>query len=110
MFKYTDIMKFTQHVPGAVDLGDEAPYSFEFETVEELVSNEFVQRFSKSYAGSVFHQFSISPMHPSYSNYRFDTTLMAEYNDGTKWWCVGHIDQGKNLALPNWEPVHNYEK
>lgn len=97
-------MKFTQRVHGGVDLGNEKPYSFEFETVEELVSNEYVQRFSKSYDDSKFYRFSLSEMDPVYSNHQFDTTLMAESNEGTLWWCVGYIDHGINLPLPKWEP------
>ena len=101
-------MKFTQHVPGAVDLGDQEPLSFTFETAEELVSNEYVKRFTRTRPGQVFHQLSISPLNPHYCNNRFDSSLMAEFNNGTWWWCVGHIDHGRNLNLPAWEPV--YEK
>ena len=87
-----------------VDLGDDEPLSFAFETVEELVTNEYVTRFTRNNNDKVFYRLSLTPLNPHYCRHRFDTSLMAEFNDGTWWWCVGHIDRGANLALPKWEP------
>jgi len=102
-------MKFTQRIPGGVDLGNETPISFTFETLEELLSSEYVRRFATSIPTSTFYRFSLCEITPHYHGDKFDTSLMVEYNNGEFWWCVGHIDHGKNLALPRWEPSKGKE-
>jgi len=85
----TKINRFVEHYPAYCDYD---PKSYGFDTLEELLNIEFVKRF-KNQKG--FCRYSYSSPH-----------LMAEYNEGKKWWCVGSIRN--NLGLPKWEPI--YEK
>jgi hypothetical protein len=85
---------FTQHVPAMVDLGDSSPIQFEFSSLEELLSHEYVKRFSKE-----DHSWQCS--YKKYPGGR--DTLMTVKNDGSFWWVVGYITDGAALNLPAWK-------
>ena len=82
-----------QHIPNFVSgIG---PVSFDFETIDELMSIEFV----KQWKSNEFFQFSIAPSGDDYH-------LMCEFKNGTKWYVVGYLTGIKEhkLNLPLWEP------
>ena len=64
------------------------PEEASFKTVEELLEVPFVKHFTED---RHFHRFSIADEH-----------LMAEYEEGRKWFIVGTIDRPKSVKLPNW--------
>ena len=71
-----------------------------FESQEELLSIPFVRGFSEHENGAkdeYFHQYSI--------NIR-NNNLMAECDNGKKWYVIGSIDDVTMLTLPEWEPVY----
>lgn len=85
--------KIIQHIPNYCDRFE--PRSVEFSTLSELLSIDFVQRFRNL---NNFYQFSIS-----------NNRLMAEYENGYKWFVVGFLDE-QFKELPKWEPKRNLEK
>ena len=87
--------KIRRHIPNFVDI-DEEPETVEFSTTKELLEIPFV----KSFSDSDFYKFSIAD-HPD------DPLLIEEYDEGRKWYVVGHIDDISNLDLSEWEPVKN---
>lgn len=94
-------MKFTQHVPGAVDLGDIPPVSFSFTILEELTTHEFIREFVTA---KNFYRLSIAPHEPNFFN-KSDGCLMAEFSGGKHWWVLGYIEESKQLNLPTWVPT-----
>lgn len=81
--------KFTQHIPAFVDIDRDADRSFEFETTDELLNHEIVQRYGK---GDNFSHFAISENH-----------LMEIKDDGFHWWVVGYIEKPADVDLPAWD-------
>ena len=81
--------EFTQHIPAFVDVGREPPPSFEFDTLDELLSNEVVKRYGK---GKDFSHFALS-----------DNYLMEISDSGFHWWVVGYIKNPDDIDLPKWE-------
>ena len=65
----------------------------EFTSTEELLEIGFVKNFSRN---DNFYRYSLS-----------DNALMAEYEDGRKWWVVGYIGYPSKVSLPKWEPIEN---
>ena len=84
--------KIIQHVPGWVDT-DVRKTSI-FQSTKELLDIDFVYQWEFDEA---FHQFSINKSSTQ-------TLLMAEYNEGKKWWVVGRIEDlgDLQLDLPKW--------
>ena len=68
-----------QHIPNFVSGFD--PVIQNFETLEELLSIDFVKRWS---CDDDFHQFSIGP-------YGDRWHLMAEQHNGKRWGVIGYI-------------------
>lgn len=83
-----------RHIPNFVDMDEEEPETVKFSTVKELLEIPFV----KSFSDGDFHKFSIA-------DDESDPLLIAEYNEGRKWYVVGHIDNISNLDLSEWKPV-----
>jgi len=83
-----------QHIPNFVSGFD--PVIQNFETLEELLDIDFVKYWG---VHEDFHQFSIRP----YGDRLF---LMAEENNGKRWWVVGYITGTvrDELNLPDWKP------
>ena len=83
-----------QHIPNFVSGFD--PVTQNFETLEELLDIDFVKQWS---GDNDFHQFSIGP-------YGDRWHLMAEQNNGKRWWVVGYITGivKDDLHLPDWKP------
>ena len=63
----------------------------EFDGVEALLAISFVT----SFVNESFHQFSIDTTNGD------NIALMAEYDDGNKWWVVGFLDSP--VDLPRWD-------
>jgi hypothetical protein len=89
--------KITQHYPNFCE-GFKAKTK-SFESLEELLSIKWVDKFSQR---PNFHQFSIS----KYSDVKGkEYILMAEYDNGNSWFVVGYLDDSKIIEdLPVWEP------
>jgi hypothetical protein len=85
---------FTQHVPAMVDIGNEYPFQFNFNDLEELLSHEYVKRFFIE-----GHIWKYSP-----AKYAGDREcLMITNDDNSWWWVVGYITDGAALGLPIWK-------
>lgn len=67
---------------------------FEFETVEELLRNQLVRRWTKD-LDKPFYRFS-----------KNENRLIVESDNGKVWNVVGFIEKPELLNLPDWEP-HN---
>lgn len=89
--------KFRQHVPPMVD--GVIPIEFEFETTQELLNHEFVQRFAKDMDGKKFYRFEMSDKH-----------LMAVSDNGYFWWAVGRIERPEEIELEKWVPKYKDKK
>jgi len=88
--------KFTQRIPGGFDPFME-PETFEFETQEELLNSQgAVKRFAEM---ENFNEYQLD-----------DNLLMAVYENGYRWWCVGYIEEPEKLNLPKWEPKFREEE
>ena len=75
-----------QHIPNFVSgIG---PVSFNFETIDELMSIEFV----KQWKSNEFFQFSIAPSGDDYH-------LMCELKNGTKCYVVGYLTRIKEQSF-----------
>ena len=83
--------KFKQHIPNFVDFG-KAPEWIEFETTEDLLNLEVVQRYSKR---RDFSHFAIS-----------GDLLISILDKGYKWWVVGYIEDPTVVDLPKWQPKY----
>jgi hypothetical protein len=93
--------KIKQHRPAYVSGYEDAVVSFT--TTEELLNIDFVKNFAKDIGGDTFYRFSISPA----DSPGVRQTLMAEYNNGKKWWVVGFLDTNEGITLPQWSPVYD---
>lgn len=90
--------KILQHRPGFFD-SDNPQQEIEFSTLEELLKIKFVKKFTNR---ADFYQFSISRKLTS-------PTLMAEYDNGYKWWVIGFLINTKEEIknqLPAWKPKY----
>jgi len=79
--------RLTQHIPNFVETRGEQPPTGEFETTEELLSLEVVQR----YKHDDFSHFAMSDNH-----------LMVISDDGFKHWVVGYVKNPESVDLPKW--------
>ena len=78
---------FRQHTPNFVDLDEPAP-TCEFETTEQLLNLEVVQRYGN---GDNFSHFALN-----------GNQLMVVSDEGFTWWVVGYIDNPDDVNLPKW--------
>ena len=92
-------MKVRQHIPTFFSGFDQQ--EAEVNTLEELQALEFVQRWT-TLPG--FDRFSVelnygAPEVPCH-------LLMAEFNEGKKWWVVAYLSGQTDLVqhLPEWRP------
>lgn len=86
-------MKIVQCVPTFFE--GVVPKAAEFSSDEELLAVPWVQHWAEdSKDFGRFHRFSVT----------LDGNLMVEYNQGRKWWTIGHI-RGGTTNLPEWKPV-----
>jgi len=69
---------------------------FGFDTTNELLANS---RFHNWPSMKGFYRYSLSNYYDPYS-------LMAEFDNGYEWWCLGYIRNGLALELPLWEPKY----
>ncbi len=67
------------------------PETTDFNNLDELLNIDFVKSFAEQ---DGFYQYS-------YSN----NLLIAECDNGKKWWVVGLLPEG-NVGLPKWEPMY----
>jgi hypothetical protein len=77
-----------------VDLGDKSPIQFDFNTLDELLSHEYVKRFFEE---DHIWKYS-SAKYAGESDY-----LMIVNKDNSWWWVVGYITDGAALGLPAWK-------
>ena len=88
-----------QHIPNYVSGVD--PETVEFNTLSELLDISFVKHW-RDWTDRSFHQYSVCEE-------SWGTVLMAEYNNGTKWWVVGYLKDTNRveLGLLDWNPNRN---
>ena len=83
------INRFKEYIPCTIEMDkDERPQWIEFESTEDLLNLEVVQKYGKE-EGS---QFVLAK-----------NTLLAEWEKGVQWWPVGHIEFPQRVELPQWE-------
>lgn len=89
-------MKIKKHIPGFVEGG--TPIEKTFTTETELLNMEFVKNWEQDKG---FYRFSLNDYADNIK------LLMAEFDNGRKWWVVGLIifEPGEKLNLPEWEPI-----
>ena len=75
--------RIVQHLPGYIDFGIEI---VAFDTLEELLAIEWVKWWSD---------------HPGFYRFSLDNHLMAEFDNGYKWYALGRLRNPVNL--PKWE-------
>ena len=95
-------MKIRRSIPDYVD-GIER-ITVEFNTKEELLSIPWIKAFEQTLNGKKFHQFSICTDAPD------RCILMAEHDEGRRWWVVGFINAPTLDFLPKWEPNEDKEE
>jgi hypothetical protein len=89
--------RFIQHVPSFVDIPRDEYIEFDFDTVEELLNHEYVNRFR-------VREEEICRFEKSVISYVENTChLMQIYDGGYAWWVVGTITNQSELDLPIWE-------
>lgn len=79
--------KFIQHMPSYVE-ADRFEYAFDKQ--EELLNHPWIKEWSKDEG---FHRYSLS-----------NQLLIAEFEQGKKWWVLGYIKHPEYIDLPVWEP------
>jgi len=80
----------TQHIPNFIDTWPRVTDAVI--NMENLFKVDWIKKFSEQEG---FHRFSIS-----------DDLMMAEYNEGKKWFVVGRFNNPNPIFidLPDWEP------
>ncbi|MFH0952362.1 MAG: hypothetical protein V1838_04205 [Patescibacteria group bacterium] len=81
--------EFKQHIPNFIDIED--PPAVKFETTDDLLNLEIVQRYGK---GKDFSHFAIS-----------GNCLMeiSDEGEGLHWWVVGYIKEPDKVDIPKFE-------
>ena len=79
-----------QHIPNSCDFGD--PEIAHFDGTADLLAVPWVKQFKDAGMGR-FYRFSLE-----------GHRLMAEYNQGRKWWVIGTLKLLDNVDLPQWWP------
>ena len=88
--------EFKQHIPCFVDIDPPSPNLYEFETTEELLNLEIVQRYGKE---------------KNFSHFALNENRLIEVSDnGYYWWVVGYIKYPNDVDLPKWEGPKYREK
>lgn len=77
--------RIKQHLPASVD-GIEICNNIEFNTTEELLKIEFVKRYSE------MNNFDYFGLH--------ENILVAVFDGGKKWICIGSIENLEIIDLP----------
>lgn len=86
------INTYKQRIPGGMDT-NMPPVEFKFESLEQLINNDAINRYSKL---ENFNKFVMD-----------DNCLMAIYENGKKWWVLGYISIPELICLPTWEgPIY----
>lgn len=86
-------MRFMESAVSAMR-NDREPLEFDFSGQEELLAHEHIQAYAKNqHDDKPFHQFSLQK-----------GWLMAEYDDGYSWVCVGEVSSARSLQFPEWTP------
>jgi len=81
--------RFKHYIPCYIDMDeDECPQWIEFESTEDLLNLEVVQRYNKE-EGS---HFVLS-----------GNLLLDEWEEGVQWIVVGYIEFPQRVELPQWE-------
>ena len=94
--------KIKQHRP-AYFTGFET-LEVEFDDLDSLLDIEWVKNFTKCWdSDNTFYRFSVVRE----DNYGYK--LMAELNEGKKWWVVGFINTDVE-ELPDWSPKYDDDK
>lgn len=93
------IMKVDQHIPNFCT-GITPKYA-ELTTLAELLEIPFIHNWTKE---TNFLQFSWSEY--GHNNW----LLMAEMNEGEKWWVVARINGNVPDGLPMWDTVEAFKK
>lgn len=89
--------EFRQHIPGYCS-GIE-PFSLNFNTKEELLSNEWINNWTK-------HPFDLEEPNPEFLKFSLSNNrLICEFKSGKKWYVIGYIKHPELVDLPKWEPV-----
>lgn len=83
-----------EHIPSFVDI-DRPPHEATVVTVAEMLDLKFVRPWKDQ---ENFHRFSVS--RASTGN-----VLMAEVDEGRRWYVVGFIEAGDVSELPEWRVV-----
>jgi len=86
--------RFKQHMPSFVDIG-ESPEWIEFDTIEDLLGLEIVQRYGKC---KDFSHFALNENH-----------LLEISDEGFYWWVVGYIENPSAVDLPQWKGKYRAE-
>lgn len=86
--------RIQRHRPGFFEGFEEDTDVIEFVSVEELLAVPWIKAWAKDPG---FRRFSISMPPGGEGNW----LLMAEYDDGKRWFVVGYLD--KRVELPMWE-------
>lgn len=81
---------FTQHIPGVIS-GVEPEIS-DFSSIEDLYKISCVKRYMEI---PNFTRLSVT---------NNGKNLMAEYNNGKKWWCLGYF-KNPFFGFPEWKPI-----
>jgi hypothetical protein len=81
--------RFKQRIPAFIDSRGITRVNFDFNTVEELTSHPFIQRWLSHYPDSVLSKTT-------------GTTLLVVSNEGFTWRAIGWIDDPESLDLPVW--------
>jgi hypothetical protein len=90
--------KFRQHVPNFVDIDEDQKEAGEFHSQEELLAHPWIASWAQEKG---FFRYSLSPQGRGY-----ETHLMAEFDEGKKWWVLGYLSDTEGLSLPKWKPVY----
>lgn len=95
--------KIVQHIPGFIG-GDGAPEGVRFDSVAELLEIPWIKQWEKTFIPPTewaeamqFHEFDLEIF------YRWamcDNSLMAEYNEGKRWYVIGCIEKPEEVDLP----------
>lgn len=85
--EFIQMNTFKQHIPAFVDV--DSPPVQNFETTQELLALEIVQRYVKDKG---FSHFAMS-----------GNLLMKICDEGYRWWVVGRIGDPSSIDLPKWD-------
>lgn len=79
--------KVKQRIPNFVETSM-PPKQYEFQTIEELLNIDWIQKYTK------WENFA------RFCRNKYSDLLMIENEDGTWWWVVAYVDKGSIDELP----------